>query len=352
MSNTKNYYLGINMKKVVKIGLAISAISSLLNADSLLDQAKSMGLKSIPTKKSELMKVIDNPNNPITDKKIELGKKLFFEPRLSKSSLISCNSCHNLALGGVDGLSMAVGHKWATNPHNLNSPTVYNAVFMGSQFWDGRDIDLEKQAQGPIQATPEMAISKEMAVERITSIPSYVKEFKDTYGDDKITFKRIADTIATFERTLVTPSRYDKFLDGDTKALSRNEKNGLKVFIDKGCVSCHNGIALGGTMQPFPLVEPFKYAKVGDFKGDKNGMVKVPTLRNITKTAPYFHNGTVWNLSEAVDIMAHTQLGATLTKKEIKSIVTFFKSLDGELPKIIYPQLPASTDKTPKPNID
>ena len=340
------------MKKIVVSIATIAALASALSADALIDQAKKAGLTPIPSDKKELMKLIDNPKNPVTDAKVQLGTKLYLEPRLSKSGLISCNTCHNLGLGGTDGVSAATGHKWSANPHHLNSPTVYNAVFMKRQFWDGRDPDLEMQAQGPMQAAPEMAISKEMAVERVSSMPAYVEDFKKVYGDDKITFKRIADTIAVFERTLVTPGKYDAFLAGDSNALNSTEKEGLKTFIDKGCVSCHTGVALGGTMQPFPAVKPFKYANVGDFKGDKNGMVKVPTLRNITETAPYFHNGTVWNLAEAVKIMGETQLGMTLNDKETASIVTFLKALDGKKPEVIYPQLPASTDKTPKPEMD
>jgi len=340
------------MKKIVVSIATIAALASALSADALIDQAKKAGLTPIPSDKKELMKLIDNPKNPVTDAKVQLGTKLYLEPRLSKSGLISCNTCHNLGLGGTDGVSAATGHKWSANPHHLNSPTVYNAVFMKRQFWDGRDPDLEMQAQGPMQAAPEMAISKEMAVERVSSMPAYVEDFKKVYGDDKITFKRIADTIAVFERTLVTPGKYDAFLAGDSNALNSTEKEGLKTFIDKGCVSCHTGVALGGTMQPFPAVKPFKYANVGDFKGDKNGMVKVPTLRNITETAPYFHNGTVWNLAEAVKIMGETQLGMTLNDKETASIVTFLKALDGKKPEVVYPQLPASTDKTPKPEMD
>ena len=341
---------------------AIASLATVLSADTpvvqstktdaLADQATKAGLAPIPSDKNALMKLIDNPKNPITGKKVELGKKLYFDPRLSKSVLISCNTCHNLGMGGTDGISAATGHKWTANPHHLNSPTVYNAVFMSSQFWDGRDPHLEQQAQGPMQAAPEMAISKEMAVERISSMPAYVEEFKKAYGDEKITFEKIADSIATFERILVTPGKYDAFLEGDTNALTNEEKEGLKTFMDKGCVSCHTGVALGGTMQPFPVVKPFKYANVGDFKGNKSGMVKVPTLRNITETAPYFHNGTVWSLSEAVKIMGETQLGAALTDKEVNSIVTFLKALEGKKPEIIYPQLPAVTEKTPLPDMN
>jgi len=340
------------MRKSLFSLAAAAVLATSLSAETLIEQAGKAGLKPIPGDKAALMKLIDNPKNPITDAKVELGKKLFFDPRLSKSELISCNTCHNLAIGGVDGVSAATGHKWTANPHHLNSPTVYNAVFMGSQFWDGRDPDLEKQAQGPMQAAPEMAISKEMAVKRVASMPAYVEAFKKAYGDEKLTFERIADVIAVFERTLVTPGKYDTFLSGDTNALTAAEKEGLKTFMDKGCASCHTGIALGGTMQPFPAVKPFKYADTGDFKGNKDGMVKTPTLRNISETAPYFHNGSVWSLSEAVKIMGETQLGATLTDKEVASIVTFLKALDGKKPEVLYPQLPAVTADTPKPEMN
>lgn len=342
------------MKKSLSIMLAAAAVSTLFadvpkSSDPLIEKAKAAGLQPIPSGKTALMKLIDNPKNPITDAKVELGKKLFFDPRLSKSSLISCNTCHNLATGGVDGVSAAIGHQWTANPHHLNSPTVYNAVFMSKQFWDGRSPDLEDQAQGPMQAAPEMAITKDMAVARISSMPAYKEMFKEAYGSDEITFKKIADTIGSFERTLVTPAPIDAFLQGDADALSADQKEGLKVFIDKGCTGCHTGVGLGGSMQPFPVAKPYKYADIGDFKGDKNGMVKVPTLRNVLETAPYFHNGAVWSIDEAIKIMGETQLGMDLSDKEVASIKAFFTALTGKKPKIVYPVLPPVTEKTPRP---
>jgi len=336
---------------IKKTVLTAVAFTTLVSA-SLVDDAKKAGLAPIPTDKTELMKLIDNPKNPVTEKKVKLGKNLYFEPRLSKSNLISCNTCHNLATGGVDGVGAAIGHKWTANPHHLNSPTVYNAVFMSRQFWDGRDPDLEAQAQGPMQAPPEMAISKEMAVKRISSMSGYKAQFKEAFGDSNITFKRIADAIGAFERTLVTPSRFDKFLAGDEKALSKEEQEGLDIFIAKGCTACHTGVGIGGTMQKFPIAKPYKYANVGDFKGDKNGKVKTPTLRNILQTAPYYHNGAVWSIEEAIKIMGETQLGVELTDKEAKSIATFFNSLNGETPTITYPKLPAVSADTPKPDVN
>lgn len=318
---------------------------------TLVDQAKQAGLLPIPSSKAKVLKLVDDSKNPITDAKVELGKKLYFDPRLSKSSLISCNTCHNLATGGVDGVSAAIGHKWTANPHHLNSPTVYNSVLNDVQFWDGRSPHLEDQAQGPIQAGPEMAAPKELVVERVTSIPAYVDEFKAAYGDNvKISFAKIADTIAIFERTLITPSRFDAFLNGSSNALNQAEKDGLKTFIDKGCVSCHSGIGIGGTMQPFEVAGKYKFANVGDFKGDVNGMVKTPTLRNIEETAPYFHNGKIWSLQEAIKEMGSVQLGININDKEAASIETFLKSLTGTKPQVIYPILPPSTQNTPKPD--
>jgi len=336
------------MKKVVLS--VITSVSLLMGSQDLIKEAKDSGLKAIPESVSELFKLIDNPKNPITKAKVELGKKLYFDPRLSQSGVISCNFCHNVMEGGDDGVSAAIGHKWTKNPHHLNSPTVLNSVFNKRQFWDGRSPDLEDQAQGPIQAAPEMAATPEHVLKTVTSIPSYVEEFKKAYGDNvKITFKLVADTIASYERTLVTPSRFDSFLNGQKDALNKEEKEGLKTFLQVGCVSCHNGIGIGGEMAPLNVTATYKYNDVGDFKGDKNGMVKVPTLRNITKTAPYFHNGEIWSLSEAVQEMARIQLGKKLTEKETNSIVTFLKTLDGKLADTQAPILPESTDKTPKP---
>ncbi|MDR1554978.1 MAG: c-type cytochrome, partial [Campylobacteraceae bacterium] len=236
---------------------------------------------------------------------------------------------------------------------HLNSPTVYNSVFNQIQFWDGRSPHLADQAQGPIQADAEMAAPKELVVERVTSIPQYVEDFKKAYGKNvKITFERVASVIGVFERTLVTPSSYDDFLHGKENALNEKEKAGLDLFMEKGCIACHNGIALGGTMQPFQVAEKYKFISLGGFEGDKDGMVKTPTLRNIAETAPYFHNGGIWSLKDAVKEMGSVQLGIEISDKEADSIVDFLKSLTGRKPVITYPILPPSTDKTPKPSAD
>lgn len=338
----------MKISKLVVVSVALS--SFLLGATSVAEKAKQAGLAPIPEAQIELLKLID-PNGTSTPKKVELGKKLYFEPRLSKSGIISCNTCHNLGQGGADGVSAAVGHQWTPNPHHLNSPTVYNAVFFKAQFWNGRSPHLEDQAQGPMQAGPEMAAPKSLVEARVNSMPGYVEEFKKAYGKDvKIDFETITATIGIFERTLVTPSRFDDFLNGQEDAMTDAEKEGLNVFIDKGCASCHTGIGLGGTMQPFELAAKYKFANVGDFKGNEAGMVKTPTIRNITETAPYFHNGAIWNLADAVKEMGSVQLGINISDEEAAKMITFFGALEGRKPDIAYPQLPKSTLTTPKPD--
>ena len=341
------------MKLVVSLAVCVLGASTLFANTSLIEKAKTSGLQAIPSSEVELMKLIDDKKDPITKDKVELGKKLYFDPRISKSGLISCNTCHNLGLGGADGVPAAIGHLWTVNPHHLNSPTVYNSVFFKAQFWDGRSPHLADQAQGPVQAGPEMAAPASLVEQRINSIPEYVNEFQIAYGKDvKVDFAKITDTIATFEKTLVTPSKYDEFLNGNDKALNKEEQEGLNTFIDKGCASCHTGIALGGTMQPFELAAKYKFTSVGDFKGDAQGMVKTPTLRNITETAPYFHNGQIWSLTEAIKEMGSVQLGITISDEEAQSISVFFKALKGEKPAITYPQLPESTIDTAKPEFN
>lgn len=337
------------MKKIVAFTLTAAS----LMASSLLQDAKNVGLAPIPAETSKLLQLIDNPKNPITKAKVELGKKLYFDPRLSKSGLISCNTCHNLSKGGDDGMQAAIGHKWTANPHHLSSPTVYNSVFNDKQFWDGRSPHLEDQAQGPIQAAPEMAATKEHVAAVVNSMPEYVKEFQKAYGKDvKITLKTVADTIGVFERTLVTPAPFDAFMQGDENAMTQKQKDGLKTFIQVGCASCHNGVGIGGHMNVLNVTATYKYMNVGDFKGDKNGMVKVPTLRNITETAPYFHNGMIPTLKDAIKEMGRIQLGIKITDKQAESIEAFLGALKGKKPYIKLPMLPATNENTPKPNIN
>ena len=334
----------------MKIAITIlfgATIAFAASGGDLVKKALDSGLQPMPTG-TELDKITGNTKQ--NQLKIELGKKLYFDPRISSSNLISCNTCHNLGLGGADVVPAAIGHKWTMNPQHLNSPTVYNSVFNSSQFWDGRSAHLQDQAKGPMQAAPEMNAKPEVVIAKITSIPEYVIAFKKAYGNNvKIDFDLIADTIATFEKTLVTPSRYDDFLRGNAKALSTQEQEGLNIFIDKGCTACHNDINLGGTLQPLGVAKEYKFANVGGFSGNKDGMVKTPTLRNILETMPYFHNGQYWDVKDAIKEMASIQLGAEITDEEAKKIEIFFTSLTGKKPKIEYPMLPAQTLDTPKP---
>ncbi|TEY03620.1 cytochrome-c peroxidase [Campylobacter sp. US33a] len=342
------------MKLLSTLSSALVASVICANAADLIQEAKDYGLAPLPKDQKGIDLILKENQikaSKFSEQKVELGKKLYFEPRLSKSGLISCNTCHNLGLGGADGISAAVGHKWTANPHHLNSPTVYNSVLNSAQFWDGRAGTLADQAKGPIEAEPEMATPAKLAVEKISSLPEYVQEFQKIYGKEGVTFDNIADAIANFERTLITPSKFDKFLEGDKNALTKEEQAGLKTFLDKGCATCHNGVNLGGTMQAFEVANKYKFANLGDFKGDANGMVKTPTLRNVAETAPYFHNGAIWSLTEAIKEMGSIQLGIEISDAEAKSIEKFLHTLTGEKPVITYPQLPVSTEKTPKPEL-
>ncbi|MGL4220642.1 MAG: diheme cytochrome c5 peroxidase CcpA [Shewanella sp.] len=287
--------------------------------------------------------------------KVELGKMLFFEPRLSKSGFISCNSCHNLSTGGVDALPTSIGHHWQEGP--INSPTVLNADFMLAQFWDGRASNLKEQAAGPIANPKEMGFTHELATETIASMPAYRARFAKVYGDEKVDIDRLTDAIAAFEKTLVTPnSPFDQYLLGKQDAISGDAKAGYQLFKDKGCASCHNGPAVGGTMfmkmgliKPFHTNNPAEGRKGVTGKDADKFVFKVPTLRNIELTYPYFHDGSVWTLEEAVNTMADIQLGQKLTEKETKEMVAFLNSLTGEQPQISLPILPPSNKDTPRP---
>ncbi len=290
---------------------------------------------------------------PASDDQIALGKMLYFETRLSKNHDLSCNSCHQLDKYGVDNLKTSPGHKGQLG--DRNSPTVYNAAGHFVQFWDGRAADVEEQATGPIQNPVEMASDEKTVVAALESIPEYVDAFKKAYPEDKkITLALVGRAIAAFERTLATPARWDRFLGGDEGALTDAEKKGFETFVATGCTTCHSGALVGGQMyQKLGLQKPWaSETDLGRHKvtnADADKMVfKVPSLRNIEKTAPYFHDGSVATLEDAVAKMASHQLGKELSGEEVRSIVAWLKTLTGPLPKIEAPTLPKSTDKTPK----
>ncbi|MEO8064074.1 MAG: cytochrome-c peroxidase [Pseudomonadota bacterium] len=322
-------------------------------ADDLMTSAQAR-FKPIPT----VLPVL--PGNPATPGKVELGKMLYFDPRLSASHAISCNSCHNVGLGGVDAEETSIGHHWQRG--GRNAPTVFNAVFNTAQFWDGRAKDLEAQAGGPMLNPIEMASPKEHVSEQLAAIPGYVGAFKAAFpGEAKaVTLVNEQKAIALFEATLITPNApFDRYLKGDATALTAQQKDGLRVFMDKGCAACHSGINVGGGMYaPFgavenPGAELLPVNDKGRFTVTKTAtdeyVFKVPTLRNIALTAPYFHTGRSWDLRQAVAVMGTSQLGAKLTSQEIDGIVTFLGSLTGEQPKISYPILPPSVAATPRP---
>jgi cytochrome c peroxidase len=287
--------------------------------------------------------------------KVELGKQLFFDPRLSKSGFISCNSCHNLSMGGSDNLSTSIGHNWQQGP--INSPTVLNSSLNLAQFWDGRAADLKAQAGGPIANPMEMGFTHNLAVDVLDSIPQYKESFKKVYGKKSVDIDQVTDAIAAFEETLVTPNaRFDKWLKGDKKALNKDELAGYTLFKEVGCTACHNGSAVGGnSFQKMGLVEAYATQNPAEGVAGLTGndadrmKFKVPTLRNVELTYPYFHDGAYWNLEEAVDVMARLQLGRKLEKKQITQITAFLKTLTGEQPSFSMPILPPSTAKTPRP---
>jgi cytochrome c peroxidase len=294
-----------------------------------------------------------------TDDMVNLGRMLFFEPRLSKSQKISCNSCHDLATYGVDNQPTSDGHKGQLG--DRNSPTVFNAAAHFVQFWDGRAPDVEAQAKGPVLNPVEMAMPAEpVVVKTLESMPEYVDLFKRAFPNDRkpVSYDNMARAIGAFERKLLTPSRWDKFLKGDKTALTPEEQAGFKTFVAVGCKTCHAGALLGGSFyQKIGLAKPFpRSADAGRAKLTKNeadqGVFKVPSLRNIEKTGPYFHDGATAGLDEAVRDMGEYQLGRALTAEETKQVIDFLKVLTGTVdPEFTKPPvLPPGTAKTPKPD--
>ena len=305
--------------------------------------------------------VADSGSNPLTEEKIALGRLLYFDPRLSRDQKVSCNSCHDLAKYGVDSAPTSTGFR---NQHGgRNAPTVYNAAAHFVQFWDGRAPDVEAQAKGPVMNPIEMAMpSEQHVVKTLQSIPEYLDRFKKAFPDSKdpVNLTNAAKAIGAFERKLMTPSRWDAFLKGDRSALTDAEKTGFLKFVEAGCPACHNGSLLGaasyqklGIAKAYPDLSDGGVAEVSKKTEDK-GRFKVPSLRNITRTGPYFHNGAVPTLDGAITQMSEYQLGKPLTPADVKSIATFLDSLTGPLPSeyIKPPKLPASTPQTPKPETD
>jgi cytochrome c peroxidase len=338
---------------IAVLTLASSLASPASAQEDLLAKARQQ-FQPIPITPPEL------PGNPATPARLELGKMLYFDPRLSASHAISCSSCHNIGLGGADAEPTSIGHRWQHGARN--APTVFNAVFNKAQFWDGWAKDLEQQAGGPVVNPVEMASPEVHVAEQLKGIPGYGVPFARAFpGEtDPITLANVQKAIAVFEATLITPNApFDRFLGGEAGALSPTQKAGLAVFMEKGCSTCHKGINVGaGMYAPFGVVEKpgaelLPPADKGRFMVTKTPsdeyVFKVPTLRNIVLTAPYFHSGQVWDLRQAVAVMGASQLGIPLTGDDVEKIVLFLDSLTGVQPKVIYPILPPSGASTPRP---
>ena len=340
------------MRLLASILCATTALAGAAQADALRDKAKEF-FAPLPSTIPALN------DNRVTPEKVELGKALFFDPRLSASGVFSCYSCHNLTTGGDDNMETSVGHGWQKGPRN--SPTVLNAVLNEAQFWDGRAEDLAAQAKGPIQAGVEMANTPEAVEATLNSMPQYVAWFTAAFpGEEKpANFDNMAKAIEAFEATLITPAPFDAWLNGDDGAMTDDQKAGLALFIDKGCSSCHSGVNVGGHgYYPFGLIEKpgSEILPPGD-KGrfsvtdtvDDEYVFRASPLRNIDQTAPYFHSGKVWDLKVAVQIMAESQLGEELKDQEADQLVAFLGSLTGKMPVVTLPVLPAETAGTPRP---
>lgn len=318
-----------------RIALGLLALIGFVTPQSVraLDTEPNVGAFQPLPKSAEI------PTRKVTPELIALGKKLYLDPSLSESKKISCNSCHDLKKYGVDNEPTSPGHEGKRGERN--SPTVYNAALHVAQFWDGRAADVEAQALGPVMNPIEMAMPKEEVVlERLHASEEYKKMFGAAFpgAKDPVSFINMGIAIGAFERTLLTPSRFDLYLEGKKDALTPAEKKGLQTFVTTGCIACHNGATIGGQMfQKLGLLKPYPTKDLGRYNVTKSEadkyFFKVPSLRNIEKTAPYFHDGSVKTLEEAVKLMADHQLARQLTDTEVAEIVTFLKSLTGTIPK-------------------
>jgi cytochrome c peroxidase len=406
------------MRYFIFLLLVVNLFSS--EDSELVQLAYDNGLKPVPRDFETLLSELHASSNDLSKEKTMLGKKLFFDKNLSLGRDISCASCHSFDKGGADGRPTAIGHKNRKNPFHLNTPTVLNTGFSKKLFWNGRSDTLQNQAKGPLQATFEMSITPELAKIRMYKNNEYITMFENVYGNNGISFDNIVDAISAYEKTLVTRGRYDDFLLGYFDKLDTQEKDGLKLFITKGCVGCHNGVGLGGQMlRKFPLSyhpvwsmdntmhikelrkkydiylttlknlkfkddyerlnhlesnmdkkdiyllmngffnqideaniltvitssacatchednkfnTPFPFENRGGFLGATNpkGYFRVPLLRNVVSTAPYFHNGEIKKLEDAIKIMGKHQSRTDLSDKEITKIISFFKSVDGKV---------------------
>lgn len=341
------------MNSAIKAMLIIAALSFLALAGCGGGEPADTAAGGPPTAQHKnlfggMPKVMESPDNPLTDAKIALGRILYYEPRMSVSGDISCNSCHLLDEFGVDGLETSPGHDGTFGVRN--SPTVYNAALHVAQFWDGRDPTVEAQAKGPILNPVEHGMPTAEAVEEVLrGIPEYRPLFTAAFPgeEEPVTFDNVALAIGAFERKLVTRGKWDRWLNGDGNALNVQELRGLDIFMEIGCTTCHMGPNLGGSLyQKMGLVEAYPTEDKG--RSEITGNVaekfffKVPALRIVAETGPYMHDGSIESLEEVVRIMAKHQLGKTVTDQQVIDMVVFMKALTGKLPTeyIAEPKLP------------
>ncbi len=355
--------------------------------------AQSKGLKAIPNNYEDLLKMVNDENNPMSQEKIALGKELFFDAKLSLDDTISCSTCHMISKNaddkkiilnaitskkqpndmknanncvvchlsdesGTDRLSTAIGYKGATNPHHLNTMTILNSSLAKYLTWNGEIKTLEQQISNSIQAPHKMNIKADELVKKLKNDEKYINDFNKVFKDENqenLTFINIQKAIAVYVKTLLTRSSFDEFLEGNNEAISKDAKRGLVNFMNFGCSGCHTGMSVGGqSVQRFPLRhfagihdlrpnlgsppdfkiidETFPFENKGGYKGRADTQFfRVPILRNVTKTSPYFHNGSVDKIREAVEIMGRHQVGLNLSNQQIDEIVEFLKTLEGNI---------------------
>lgn len=359
--------------------------------EELRKTAIQKGLKAIPKSYEELLQIANNKDNPLTYEKIALGKELFFDTKLSLDNTISCATCHMISKNpdekkvilnaitskkepndikdanncvichlsdesGTDRLSTAIGYKGATNPHHLNTMTILNSSLAKYFTWDAEVKTLEKQISNSIQATHKMNLKEEELIKKLKLDEKYLNKFDEAFKTkDSLTFINVQKVIAVYVKTLLTRGSFDEFLEGDNQAISALAKQGLANFMNFGCSGCHTGMSVGGqSVQRFPLRQfasihdlrpnlgpppdfeiiddTFPFENKGGYKGRANtNFFRVPILRNITKTSPYFHNGSVDKITDAVEIMGKHQVGLNLSNQQIGEIVEFLKTLEGDI---------------------
>ncbi len=336
------------IKKLFTLSLVGALVLSCTQQPSKVPETKKVVVseadQQLITKASAVFAQLPKGGDP-ESKIAQLGKKLYHESSISMNGKLSCNSCHNISTYGVDNLPTSPGHEGKLG--GRNSPTTFNANIHIAQFWDGRAADLEAQAKGPVLNPIEMGMHSAADVEaKLQAIADYKPLFAEVFPEEAqpITFDNFAKAVAAYEKTLVTPAPFDTFLAGNADAITADQKKGLNLFIETGCIACHTGAGLGGNnFQKFGLVKgpywEFTHSTSKDLgKGSLTGnetdnyIFKTPSLRNIQKTAPYFHDGSVNNLDEAVKLMAYLQLGKELNQEEVGKIVTFLQCLTGEIP--------------------